>query len=400
MRDWDNLTEAVRNAARDFSTETKSFKWSSDGEDIEHWPESARDLVEAIKDMNALTPFQGRKSQWVHSQEYITTPIHLAEWLIRIANRHGPKGVEFAISSLRKYIDEDIVSFHQVRPLADVDFTENFHSFQFSNGVKFAFSGRVPNGNLAYELTRNQGLGMPKCQTVLFTSHSHPTHHIEIGFQGDLPSGCDLSKSAQLIEDTMHCLSLVTRVDRGVFGMSITCVPDEMTPCSETHREWSIMPIEAPTRSLFLSQDDLKAADDLIKRFDSIKPKKQKTLRIAMRHLNAFGARLPPVERAVHLRIALEAMFANDHDEKGQIRYRLSTRAAWCLGSDPKVRKEYRRSFRDAYDDTSKAVHEGELSGEKLAKLNEVAEQAQKVLRRFIEDGGYPTDWGLLELGG
>lgn len=401
MSDWENLTEAVQNAARDFLPGTESFRWSKDGEEIGHWPESARDLVDAINNMGTLSLFHGRKVQWIHTQAYITTPVHFAEWLIRIAKRHEPKGAEFAVSSLQKYVDEGTVQFHQVRPLADVDRATDFGPFQFSNGVTFVDAGGVPNGSLAHELTKNPSVAMPACWSVLYTSHQHPVHHTASAHQDEPPAASvDLCTQARSIEDTMHCLSLVTPVDSGVFGMSITCVPDEATPCNETHRGWGIMPIEAPTRQLFISSDDLGAANELIKAFDRIKLKDRKALRVAMRHLNAFGARLPSEERAVHLRIALEAIFLHGDSEKTQLRYRLSTRAAWSLGSNPDDRVRYRRLFQKAYDTASKAVHEGEISPGDLANLNEVAELAQKVLRKFIADEGYPTDWGLLELGG
>ena len=99
------------------------------------------------------------------------------------------------------------------------------------------------------------------------------------------------------------------------------------------------------------------------------------------------------------MRIALEAMLANDDNEKSQIRYRLSTRAAWLLGSTPDERLGHRKTFRWAYDRTSKAVHEGQLDDDDISLLNSVAANAQDILRKYIRDKKLP-DWEKLELGG
>ncbi|OCP38678.1 HEPN domain-containing protein [Ensifer sp. LC163] len=392
MTDWELLPSLVAEATRDYEPLAVQMLMPYE-EARDQGPESVRTLIAAIEDMQQLELFGAGQMQWIASNAHMTSPLLLAGWLIEISRRPSPYGAEFAVEALRNYVETKTVLVHHVRPLAEVEYTGE--PFEFSNGVTFRLAGGVPNGQLAYELTKSSGLPLPDNPTAMYTSHTHPIRHTaRDAVSEDL---VELDQSAQAIEDTILCLSLVMPADEGIFGMSLTCVADDAVPCNAQWRYWRRMPIAEPVRTVVVSHDDVVAADKLIKAFVASEQGTQAALRIAMRHLNAFGAQSSPIERAIHLRVALEAFFMKS-DERG-IRYKVSTRAASYLGKTQEEREGIRETFKTAYDATSNAVHSGTISTKAFDKLIGVAGQVQKSLRDTIMLRRLP-DWSMVEHGG
>jgi hypothetical protein len=126
-------------------------------------------------------------------------------------------------------------------------------------------------------------------------------------------------------------------------------------------------------------------------------------LRLAMQRLNRAMRRHFPVDAAIDLGIALEALFLSDlSEERGEPTFRLKIRAARYLGSTKADRDALFNLVGDLYGARSSAVHTGRVSdqvggrpiGDVLAEGYSVAAGA---IRRMIIEG--QPDWRRVMLG-
>ena len=99
---------------------------------------------------------------------------------------------------------------------------------------------------------------------------------------------------------------------------------------------------------------------------------KRKFLDTAVRRYSYAHERHRLEDKIVDLLIAAESLFLSDYKKDdpyiGEIRYRMSLRAAVFLGSDGESRKRIFRQMRAAYDLRSSVVHGGEADKVKLPK--------------------------------
>jgi len=105
--------------------------------------------------------------------------------------------------------------------------------------------------------------------------------------------------------------------------------------------------------------------------FQSAADKKRSFLDVAIRRFGYAHERQRAEDRIIDLMISAEALFLCDYGKDnyvGEIRYRLSLRAALFLASEPESRRTVFKWMRDAYDLRSKLAHGGEISGVKLPK--------------------------------
>lgn len=79
-------------------------------------------------------------------------------------------------------------------------------------------------------------------------------------------------------------------------------------------------------------------------------------LRLAIDYYNYGKSSTQPEESLVNWMIALEALYS---DPAGELRHKLSVRAAWMLGESPQERLEIAKRMRELYDLRSKIVHGG-----------------------------------------
>ena len=104
------------------------------------------------------------------------------------------------------------------------------------------------------------------------------------------------------------------------------------------------------------------------------------------------------VDRFIDLRIALEALYLQDGGM--ELKYRLTTRAAWHLGRDIDERTSYLATVQKAYDSASRAVHANEIADDPPTRT--LLSNAQDVCRDGILkrlDESSPPDWSRLVLG-
>lgn len=105
--------------------------------------------------------------------------------------------------------------------------------------------------------------------------------------------------------------------------------------------------------------------------FQSAAEKKRSFLDVAIRRFGYAHERQRAEDRIIDLMISAEALFLSDYNKDkyvGEIRYRLSLRAALFLASESESQRTVFRWMRDAYDLRSKLAHGGDVSSAKLPK--------------------------------
>lgn len=109
---------------------------------------------------------------------------------------------------------------------------------------------------------------------------------------------------------------------------------------------------------------------------------------------------LSEVDRALDLGMAAEIALMHDHGTSNtEIAHKISGRAAWLTGSDPKERGEIFSRMKRLYEARSKAVHSGALSSKSKIDLDNSDRLVTQALRAILQRGSFP-DWANLTLGG
>jgi hypothetical protein len=151
-----------------------------------------------------------------------------------------------------------------------------------------------------------------------------------------------------------------------------------------------------------LTSEKREKAVDLCSRFSHLDDKDKPHLRVALNWLNDATLDPLPVQAAIKLGVALESLFFHDIEprDRGEYRFRLGLRAAWCVGASPTERQEISKQVRKAYDFRSEAVHGGALSdiAEAMETLKQGSAIARRAAERVLEEG--PPEWNTLALGG
>lgn len=104
---------------------------------------------------------------------------------------------------------------------------------------------------------------------------------------------------------------------------------------------------------------------------------KRKFLDVAIRRFGYAHERPRLEDKIIDLMIAAEALFLSDYSKDsyfGEIRYRLSLRAALFLAHERELQKTVFRWMRAAYDLRSTLAHGGEVSGAKVPRLPDGSE--------------------------
>jgi len=145
-----------------------------------------------------------------------------------------------------------------------------------------------------------------------------------------------------------------------------------------------------------------KSLPKLYKQFKSLSEKKQRLFRVPLGRLNSAIRRHSPVDSAIDIGIALEALFLSDlNEDHGELTFRLRVRGAKYLSNSFDSRIAIYRSLGLLYRLRSIAVHTGILPNEIDGhNVNEILKQGyniiSKALIKMINIGS--TDWTRLVL--
>jgi hypothetical protein len=379
------------------------LRWitDSDAETFAKCEPSFGALGNALLDVEELKIFRQGNMQCLPNTAASTSMSDLTYWLVQLSVQ--TQNPDAALEHLFAYTQKQEMTVHHVLPLADVFPTSPQDPQSFPNGVILRQAGEVPNIRLAMDLTRERvGLPSPTYHYALTKEHRYtvpkPTTKNSENNAAMLPL-IDDQKSAQHLEDASLCLSLSTDISEGIFGTFRTFVPDLHTPFATSLVSWELIPFVQPRIGFSLGPSEIAEAAGLAALLDQLPSDDADRIRIPIRHLNLFGARLTLVERALHLRVALETTFL-DKDNRTELNDRIGLRTAIVAGTKLEERKVIKREVKDAYNVASTAVHQGTISDKDFDKLTPAAKFCQKALKDFLACGGLPKDWFQIETEG
>ena len=147
------------------------------------------------------------------------------------------------------------------------------------------------------------------------------------------------------------------------------------------------------------------------------KARRKRLIDVAVRRFSYALERDRPDDTLIDLVIAAESLFlgdAGDPQERGELRFRFSLRAAFFLAPDIETRKRFFQFMRNAYDARSALVHGGEpdprlfrVFGQDLTLeqfIERLASELRKALHRAVEirdaGSGGLLNWDELVLRG
>ena len=117
---------------------------------------------------------------------------------------------------------------------------------------------------------------------------------------------------------------------------------------------------------------------------------------IAMSRLTAAKNKRTAVDRAFDAGLAAEVIFLHGEGgagAKGELRYKISNRAAWFLGETKLERKHIAQVVRKGYDARSSAVHTGSVDVDGRKATSELIQLCKRATAKIIQNGGFPIDW-------
>ncbi|ANT62294.1 hypothetical protein AYJ57_17885 [Salipiger sp. CCB-MM3] len=348
----------------------------------------------ALLGAEELAIFRKGNVQYLPNSSSSTSIWHLTKWMIE--RTRFCRSAETALDDLFAYLANPEMVVHHVQPIAQVEVAGLDEPYEFPNGVMLRHSGGVPNATLAFQLTRwSYGVPAPRYHFALTKEHLYPVPIGKARLEGDREffwSWEELQSSSQQLEDVALCLGLASDVKEGVFGGPKTIVPDTRIPFATDWGAWDLERLAAPNFMVSLAPVEVHNAARLAGYLDCLEPTDADRIRVPLRHLNLFGARLPLVEKAIHLRVALETSFLSKDNGPG-LADRIALRAAIVTGSNLEERREIKQAVKKAYDLASGAVHKGSLKETESPRLTAAAEICQKALQLFLVYGGLPNDW-------
>ncbi|WP_415882528.1 hypothetical protein [Neptuniibacter sp. QD34_54] len=198
------------------------------------------------------------------------------------------------------------------------------------------------------------------------------------------------------MEDVRLCLSLSKESARGAQAIATGLIPPEYVPIF-AGTSWSLHPFTSAKLSTSLSNGEYELASSAFHSFVSLDDNRQKHLRVPLKKLNSYATTQDPVESAINLRTALEALFL-DKEAKQELSHRLATRAALLVGDNYESRKEIYNVVKKAYNMGSMAVHEGRVKGNPREVLGRAASITVQGINILLREPS--VDWQKLELTG
>ncbi len=191
------------------------------------------------------------------------------------------------------------------------------------------------------------------------------------------------------LHDALMCLSLVGPYAPHVVASWISL--PAWAPMIGFGMSWPH--IEGFSQDRLFTAQDCGQGRELFTAFSALPAAFRTRLRLVMQRLTRAMHRITPVDASIDLGIALEGLYLGDMpDDRGELTFRLRTRAARFLGSTEANRKHIFDLVGDLYGLRSSAVHTGAVSetlhGRPVQQvLEEGFSLAADTSRRFITNG-------------
>ena len=204
------------------------------------------------------------------------------------------------------------------------------------------------------------------------------------------------------IEEFCDALSLTLGAPVRLAASWSHIAPDEIFNCPGVFGGATYQPHLLQERtSETVSEHEVADAISLYDARQNLQPSVGRKLKVPIDRWIKSTSNADPVDTFIDLGIALESLYLEDIKDDGEFRFRLSLRGAWYLGQNIENRQTLIAEFRKLYDLRSKAVHLGEVGPEGTRDfIKRSQDLCLRSIKKVLRDGGFPTDWNRLVLGG
>ena len=391
-----NVREEIANSIKEYIPTIDPIKYSrlNGYINIEGSP-SGISLVKNLKKDISLKIFD-EHLQFIGTSGSRIVMSSLARWLV---NRSINVGVEQALYELYNYAESKKFEAYKIMLLNNLHVAEKF---DLGDGVEIIPIEQIPDSFLLKELQdRNYMLGLPvpRIQCLLIKKITLDKFHTPSAGSNERNSNDSIKFDE--IEVVRLLLSLSNDKPKGIQAIaSGIIVSDDVPRC--IGNSWSL---KSSIHSFFLSsmvKTEAIRIQNAHEQFLSFSKNDKDKFVVILRHLNAAASYTDNIEKAIHLRVALEALFLSDN-EMAELSYRLALRAAIFCTDDHEERKRIQKLIKDVYKLCSSAVHNGNFSSKQMKELNKLNEAMELLVKTILKILEQPDkkwiDWNSIELG-
>jgi hypothetical protein len=341
-------------------------------------------LLATLRDEPAFELFNGRM-QVVGQMAIRVEHSNLAGWLLRRAKVVGP---EQAIADVHRYIEADDILFVYTLAVAGIKLPR---ACSLAPDLELMPWDTLPESSQKHYIFQQfmGGFGFHWPTVAMLRRLTFPKVHVQ---DADL-SIWRSSLPREEVQDALLCIGLIGPT--APYVVASWLAPPDWAPILSGGYE--LPHLEGLPRKIDWPGDACDQARAIFQSFANLEDSRKARLRLAMQWLNRAMRRPSPVDAAIDLGIALEALFLRDlSDDRGELTFRLKLRAARYLGSDPEDRRRVFRLTGNLYTMRSIAVHTGQVP-DRIGDLStiELLDQGfvlvASTIDRFISQG--EPDW-------
>lgn len=347
---------------------------------------SLGELLQILRDEPSLAAIFDGKMQVMPNRAKRVEISDLADWLI---SRGRETGAGQAVADLQKYLSDTRIPCLSVFGLGGLEIGQ---CCSLGSGISLRPWNSLTDSS--HKRLVSEEFYFPRSgsflSAVLVQEIMLPKPHV--GKEDWQFPEFDMSE----LHDALLCIGVV-----GPFAVQFMVLwvePPQWAPLTPVG--YSVPPGEGRYRSDVWTDEHCSAAYTLLQNFRGLPLLDKEALRIPLQRLNMAMRGLSPVDSAIDLGIALEALFLND--ERGELTFRLKLRAARHLGKNSNEREFIFQIVGDLYKLRSAAIHTGKIpthpiKGRSAPELLEEGFRLTAKAIRLCINNGVP-DWSKVQL--
>ncbi len=352
-------------------------------------------MTPLLKEIHSISEFEiFSKMQRLGNRYLRVGREDLVFWLIE---RSQTVGAQQALQDALNYARATQVEVYDL-VLLDTVYIDP-REFRFCNGVTIAMLEKIPNQRFSIELNRaafSGGTPGAEIVSILYVSNSQPVSHpCSTATEGGLWESVRYNPKISDLTDVIHCLTLTRAPDSSLQGTAYGTFCKDDQPFVPPWDGWYLLQPRPRRLGQNLRESELSAADEILRKWRKLDTPLKEKLKVPLSRLGNFCSGISDVDKAIELRICIDALFGSD-GERNDLSYRAGIRAANFLNEVDK--RATFEAIKSAYRVGSNAAHTGELKKKSdIDELMKAAVVVKNAILKTIDEG--PVDWSSVELG-
>lgn len=362
------------------------------GHDYAFWREDAAPRIDAA--FRASEPFRSFNHVWIQTGDggYVQATARFGAWAIdKLVSRQSPDEI---VSAFQVEVSNNSAIYEDASPLVGVQIDSDC---QLTTGVTIAAE---PGDDLARlsHMVPFQAMRLSPGTAVLRQSFSVTPAFEKLDHSIDSPSGLAVTVPGRgertRVRNYVRLACILSSV--GPVELPHTqLIPAEGALFAAGHGNMTSYPMGIhPVVAFPVEAAKVKYAFDALGSFGDVESLGRSIDRLGRSRLSRSD-----VDRVIDLGMAAEIALMHDMSPSNtEISNKISSRAAWLLGSEPDDRAAIFRDMRELYNARSTAVHSGKLSAKSRLDIESADRLVSRALLAILGRGSFP-DWNTLTLG-